>query len=183
MTKILTVPNILSFFRIIMIPMIVVLYNNGLYTAAGITVLVSGLTDAVDGYIARKFNQISTLGKALDPIADYLTQIVITYCIARKHPVVMLLFIILIVKQLIMGIGGLLFINRSGTTFSARWWGKLATAALFAGMTLILLFPNIPAWLITVMTLICAGLTLFSLIRYMPVLFEALSRKNRRQLK
>lgn len=179
MTKIFTIPNILSFFRILMIPLIVVLYNNKLYTVAGITVLISGLTDAVDGYIARRFNQISTLGKALDPVADYLTQAVITYCIAKQHPIVMLLFIILIVKQVIMGIGGLLFINKSGTTFSARWWGKLATAALFASMALILLFPGMPGWLLTTLTIISAALTLFSLIRYLPVFKQALKKPGR----
>lgn len=183
MNNFLTVPNLLSIFRILMIPVIVVMSNNDLTTAAGITVLVSGLTDILDGYIARRFNQVSTIGKALDPIADYLTQIVIVYLIAKRHPVVMLLFIILLVKQLVMGVAGLMFINKSGTTFSAKWWGKLSTFALYASMIVILLFPDMPNWLITTLTIVCTALALFSLMKYIPVYIDAFKNKNRRGLK
>lgn len=183
MNRIFTVPNILSFFRILMIPLIIVFSNNKLYTAAGITVLVSGLTDIVDGYIARHFDQVSRLGKALDPVADYLTQIALTYCIAKLHPIVMLLFVILLVKQILMGIGGLIVLGRTHETFSAKWWGKLATFMLYASMALILLIPSMPAWLITTLTVLCTLVTLFSLYKYMPVFRAALSQKGGRNLR
>lgn len=179
MNRIFTVPNVLSFFRILMIPLIIVFSNNGLYTAAGITVLISGLTDIVDGFIARRFNQVSALGKALDPAADYLTQITLTYCIARLHPIVMLLFVILIIKQILMGIGGLIVLGKTRTTFSAKWWGKLATFMLYVSMALILLIPGMPVWMITVLTLLCVLATLFSLYKYMPVFRGALSESQK----
>ena len=80
--KILTIPNIMSFFRLVLIPIIVYLYvvkNSYLWTI--ILLLISGATDIVDGFIARKFNMISNFGKAIDPIADKLTQLALLCCL------------------------------------------------------------------------------------------------------
>ncbi|MEZ3496921.1 MAG: CDP-alcohol phosphatidyltransferase family protein, partial [Lachnospiraceae bacterium] len=77
----LTVPNLLSLIRILLIPVFGVLFYNGHIGWAVIILIVSGLTDFFDGKIARKFNQISELGKMLDPVADKLTQITIAIVI------------------------------------------------------------------------------------------------------
>ena len=76
-TGCLTIPNLLSVIRIALIPVFGVLYYNGNILWAVVVLFVSGLTDFFDGKIARKFNQISALGKVLDPVADKLTQITI----------------------------------------------------------------------------------------------------------
>nr|MCR5151173.1 CDP-alcohol phosphatidyltransferase family protein [Clostridiales bacterium] len=70
-----TVPNLLTVVRIILVPFFAVEYYHRNYLAAVIILAVSGLTDFLDGKIARKFNQVSTLGKLLDPLADKATQI------------------------------------------------------------------------------------------------------------
>ena len=75
LNRIITVPNLLSFFRLCLIPVIIWSYcvkKNPLL--AGEILLLSGLTDLADGYIARRFHRISNLGKILDPVADKLTQ-------------------------------------------------------------------------------------------------------------
>ncbi|MDD4773665.1 MAG: CDP-alcohol phosphatidyltransferase family protein [Eubacteriales bacterium] len=70
-SRVITIPNILSFFRICLIPVIVWLYivkENSIW--AGYLLILSGVTDIIDGFIARNFHMISNLGKVLDPIAD-----------------------------------------------------------------------------------------------------------------
>ena len=84
-SRILTIPNLLSFFRLCLIPVFMWLYcveKNYLWT--GIILILSGLTDTVDGIIARKFNMISDLGKVLDPIADKLTQAAMLFCLLTR---------------------------------------------------------------------------------------------------
>ena len=72
-----TIPNLLSFIRILLIPVFAYLYYNDMKVEAVAVLAASGLSDMFDGKIARRFNQISALGKILDPIADKLTQITI----------------------------------------------------------------------------------------------------------
>lgn len=100
----MTIPNALSLFRIALVPAFAVLYlcsgpdNYLLYWALGILVL-SGLTDSFDGIIARKFNQITDLGKLLDPIADKLTQVTVVLCLAIRNTYLIPLLIICVVKD------------------------------------------------------------------------------------
>ena len=86
--EVFTIPNLLSLFRLALIPIYVVIYLNAeaaweYFLAAGI-LAVSCLTDMIDGKIARHFNMISTVGKILDPIADKATQFTLTLCLSIK---------------------------------------------------------------------------------------------------
>ena len=69
-----SIPNMLSYFRLLLIPLFIVLYVHEDFTEALITLAVSGLSDILDGRIARKYNMVTDLGKVLDPVADKLTQ-------------------------------------------------------------------------------------------------------------
>ena len=94
--KILTIPNILSLMRICMIPLFVWTYlakENYMATAA--ILILSGLTDLTDGMIARRFNMVSNLGKALDPFADKLTQAAIMICLGYRFPRILILLAVL----------------------------------------------------------------------------------------
>ena len=83
--KIITIPNVLSFFRILLIPFIIWFYcYKKDYTLTLVVIIVSGLTDVIDGFIARRFNMISDFGKIFDPFADKLTQITIINCLIIK---------------------------------------------------------------------------------------------------
>ena len=79
--RILTVPNLLSFFRILLIPVIICLYFKEQYWWAFGLLVLSGATDVVDGWIARTFHVVSDFGKAIDPVADKLTQIALLLCL------------------------------------------------------------------------------------------------------
>ena len=126
--KIWTIPNILSMFRICLIPLIMYLYLfTDLNWLAGIFIIFSGLTDIIDGYIARKFNQISNLGKVLDPIADKLTLISVLGCVTYKYPLFVILLGSELVKDLLVAISSYYRINKNKEIHCANWEGKVCT--------------------------------------------------------
>ena len=142
--KILTIPNILSMIRIVMIPIIVWLYvveKN--YAWAGGLLIFSGVTDVVDGFIARHFHMISDLGKVLDPIADKLTQATVLVCLLMRFPLMALPLAMMVLKETFMSVTGLLVIRRTGVVISADWHGKAATVLLYATMVIHIFWENI----------------------------------------
>lgn len=135
--KIITIPNILSFFRLCLIPVIVWLYGvDHNYVWAGYILILSGITDMVDGYIARRFHMVSNLGKILDPIADKLTQGIVLICLLFRFPFMIVPFVLMIVKEIFMGVSGILIIQRTGIVCGAEWHGKAATCLLYGMMIL-----------------------------------------------
>lgn len=131
----LTIPNIISFFRILLIPVFSVLYfsnieNNYLY--AFTVIAVSALSDIVDGFIARKFNMVSDLGKVLDPIADKLTQVALAICLSFNHKMLFPVLIVLVTKELLTAVAAAIWFKSGLQPISARWWGKVSTAMLYA---------------------------------------------------
>ena len=165
--KIITIPNILSFIRICLIPVIVWLYiGEKNYLLTGIFVIISGLTDIVDGMIARKFNMISDVGKVLDPIADKATQLVVMILLTISFPLMLFPIIMTAIKELFMAISGYFIIKKCGIVLGAHWHGKLATLFLTAVMTLHLVWHDIFPVLSNVLICISAALILLSLILY-----------------
>lgn len=165
-SQILTVPNLLSFLRILMIPLFVVLYANENYHATGYILILSGLTDIVDGFIARRFNMISDFGKVLDPFADKLTQAAMLICLFVRFPLMLLPFLAMFVKELFMSISGLLVIKKTGKVFGALWHGKAATVLLYGMMILHIFWYNIPKAVSDITILICTAMVCVSLVLY-----------------
>ena len=165
--KILTIPNILSFFRLCLIPVILWLYCKvQSYTKAAAVLVLSGLTDVADGYIARRFHMISDFGKAFDPVADKLTQAAMLFCLCTRHPMAVLPLGVLVVKELLASVTGILAIRRSGEVLGAVWHGKTATAALYSVITLHFLWVEIPAALSDLLLLLCTALLILSGVLY-----------------
>ncbi len=162
--KVFTIPNILSVFRILLIPFIIWAYFlDRLYFMAGLIVL-SGVTDVVDGIIARKFNMVTSLGKALDPVADKLTllALLVLMCNYLKSLQIIILCGIFVAKELTMGIEGLIVIKKTGTTYSANGWGKATTVILYTNILIHVLWRGIVSWL-------------SSLLIYLSILFVCIS--------
>lgn len=161
--KVLTIPNILSMVRIAMIPVIVWLYHfrDEHLLAAGVLV-ASGITDVVDGIIARRFHMISNLGKALDPIADKLTQTAMLVCLLFRFPLMNLPLGLLVIKEFVSGVWRLVIIRRTKEIKGAEWHGKVSTVLLYAMMLLHILWPAIPASISTGCILLCAAMMLLS---------------------
>lgn len=165
--KIFTIPNLLSLLRLCMIPVMVWLYivreNYGLTT---LMLILSGLTDMADGYIARHYNMISDFGKAFDPVADKLTQIAMMFCLAARFPLMLLPWIILVVKEIFTGITSLLAIRKTGQVEGAVWHGKVTTALLYGTMAVHLLWYNIPPIVSVILICLCTGMMVISAVGY-----------------
>lgn len=167
LSKNLSVPNLISLIRLLLIPLILWLYLNDKIWTAVILVVVSGFTDAIDGYIARHFNQITPLGKVLDPLADKLTQIALGVCLLSRFPAVIPLVIVLIIKELLMLLWGLKLLNAGQPPFSALWWGKLSTFAFYAGVIAIMIFyPKMGMLGVAIISVVIAILMINSMFRY-----------------
>ena len=152
-SKILTIPNTLSFLRLCLIPIFVWLYCvKEDYVATIVVLLISGFTDVLDGFIARHFNMISNLGKALDPVADKLTQGAMLFCLLTNFSFMWIPLILLIIKEVFTGITGLLIIKKTGNVYGAEWHGKLTTCMIYAMIMVHLIWYDISvgvsAWLI-----------------------------------
>ena len=165
--KIITIPNVLSFIRLLMIPFLVWLYYVKSDNIGTVMLLVaSGLTDIVDGFIARRFNMISDFGKILDPIADKLTQAVMLFCLMLKYKLMLLPLALLVVKEILAAIMGILSIRRSGEVYSAFWHGKVATALLYLTLGIHVIWFEIPSIVSVTLILMCAAFMLLSSILY-----------------
>lgn len=163
----LTIPNILSFFRILLIPLIVWLYYVQKQYGLTIAVLVlSGLTDIVDGFIARKFNMISDVGKILDPIADKLTQGVTILCMTTRFPLMWLLFISLMLKEILMGVMGIIVIRKTGVVNGAKWHGKVTTCMIYVTMIVHIIYIDITSVTSNLLIVFCIAIILTSFVLY-----------------
>lgn len=143
---VLTIPNLLSLFRLVLIPVYITVYLNAQedyqFYIAGAIIAVSCLTDAVDGKIARRFNMISTLGKILDPLADKITQFALTVCLSLRHPVLNPVLALFIVKELFQLILAAVHLARGKILPGALNAGKICTTVLFVSLITLVLFPD-----------------------------------------
>ena len=143
--RVFTIPNMLSFLRICLIPLIVWLYTiRKDDPMAGYMLLLSGATDIADGFIARKCQMTSDLGKILDPVADKLTQAAMLICLMIRFPLASLPFLLLIAKETYMSISGFLIVKKTGVVMGADWHGKAATCFLYGMMALHIFWYHIP---------------------------------------
>ena len=168
--EIFTIPNLLSLFRLLLIPVYVVIYLNAKepadYFLSGAILAVSCLTDLVDGKIARHFNMISTVGKVLDPLADKATQFTLIICLAVKHSILWYLVGLFVLKESFQLIAGCLNLHKGRMLKGALFSGKICTTILFASLILMILVPTLNETVITVITIIDAAFLLVAFIDY-----------------
>ncbi len=164
--KIFTIPNIMSLFRLALVPILLYLYFHGLYAETIILFLVSGATDIIDGYIARHFNMVSELGKALDPVADKLTQIAMLFCLIAKFEILRIPCLILIVKEILSGTLNLAVAKHTGTVPGADWHGKLSTVFIYATLFTHLVWPGIPENISMILVIISSAIMILSFSLY-----------------
>lgn len=185
-----TIPNLLSVIRILLIPVFAVLFYREEYGWAILTLVLSGLSDFFDGKIARKFNQISALGKMLDPVADKLTQVtlaVLLFVMFNKAQDEALkafswVFLVFIVKEIVMVLGGAVMLACGIRPGAAEIYGKVATFAFYAIMILVIAFGpevgvfravfTLPNALMMILVAISAILTLVAFASYIPGTFR-----------
>lgn len=127
------IPNILTVARFFLIPFIIYFIITDQYMIAFVFLTISGLTDVLDGWIARKFNFISNFGKLIDPLADKLTQLAVLLTITFKGIIPFWIIIVVIVKEAAM-IAGASFLYGKELVVSSRWFGKLATVLFYVAI-------------------------------------------------
>lgn len=124
------IPNILTIIRFLLIPIIIYHISHDNYIMAFIILTVSGLTDVLDGYIARKYNFITDFGKLIDPLADKTTQILTLGALAFKDIIPFWILIVVILKEFIM-VAGASFLYGKELVVSSKWYGKMATVLFY----------------------------------------------------
>lgn len=163
--RILTVPNLLSFFRILLIPVIICLYFKEQYWWAFGLLVLSGATDVVDGWIARTFHVVSDFGKAIDPVADKLTQIALLLCLMPMKYWWMVA--ILITKEASIGILTLIALRRTHSVYSAGWYGKLCTVVIYLSMFVLILWRDADPTFVLVDAIVCSALIALAFVLYL----------------
>ena len=136
------------------------------YALAGGVLAVSCLTDAVDGKIARKFNMISNVGKLLDPLADKVTQLALTICLAEKYPILNPVLALFLVKEGFQLIAVIVNLRRGKALPGALMAGKICTTVLFVSFIALVMFPDMPELLVDGIALLNAGMLGFSFVSY-----------------
>lgn len=180
--EIFTIPNLLSLFRLALIPVYMTVYLGARmpmqhYTAGGI-LAVSCLTDAVDGQIARRCNMISTLGKILDPMADKITQFTVTFCLSLKYPPLRSVLMLFVVKELFQLIAGAIHLHKGKMLPGALMAGKICTTVLFFSLIGLVFFPAVPNGIVEIIALVD---TVFLIISFISYVFAYMGKNTRLQ--
>ncbi|MBO5197177.1 MAG: CDP-alcohol phosphatidyltransferase family protein [Lachnospiraceae bacterium] len=169
----LTIPNILCYFRLILIPVFVVLYlradSPADYYLAAAAALIASLTDLFDGKIARKYNQITEFGKFIDPLADKLMQGAMLLVLLIRVKWMWLLVTFFVVKEGFMGIAGFLMLQKGKKLDGAKYIGKVCTTVLYSVMFILICFPSLITNYTAVvngMLLLCAIFMMLSFVSY-----------------
>ncbi len=178
------IPNILSCIRILMIPLFVWRYltaaSEGAYVlAAGILVL-SGLTDMLDGYIARKYKMITPVGRLLDPLADKLTQAAVCIVLTIRMPNLFFILIVFVVKEVVMLLAGYKLYKtvQLEDIPGSKWFGKLYTLFFYGVMIVIIGSPRLSVEAVAWILIVLGIFMIFAFVMYIPEFYKV--RKKRK---
>lgn len=167
------IPNLLSLVRLLLVPVFVVLFLKGHTMEAAIVFIFSGFTDVLDGFIARKFNCISNLGKVLDPLADKLTQFSAFICLYITELVPLWMPVVYFAKELATAIGALFVFKKGKVVVKSHVFGKLATFFVFAFVSVVIFFGDkIPQKTIGIACAAMCIYFLFSCLMYVNTEFR-----------
>jgi len=167
----MNLPNILTILRMCLIPVFAVLYYNGMEPAALLVYLLAGATDILDGYLARKWNQITSFGKLMDPLADKLMNLTMIFCLTHTGYIPVWILIVLIAKELLMVAGSMVLLKGlkgEKVVVMANWAGKAATAITIAAVALVFPWHQWEAvrTIGRVLMYIGVGVNLFAMVNY-----------------
>ena len=173
--ELFTIPNLLSLFRLVLLPVYVYIYLDATeryqYITAGSIMAVSCLTDMVDGKIARRFHMISTVGKILDPLADKVTQFTLTICLSLKYPPLRPVLILFVVKEVFQLVVGLIHLRKGQMLPGALMAGKVCTTILFISLIAMVLFPGMDSRIVTTLSVVDAAFLSYAFLSYILAYF------------
>ncbi|MCF0120069.1 MAG: CDP-alcohol phosphatidyltransferase family protein [Oscillospiraceae bacterium] len=174
------IPNILSAIRIALVPVFIGVYfacheTSTLYAAA--IYALATFTDFLDGYIARKYNLITNLGRVLDPLGDKLMTIAVLSCITIDKIIPVWMVLVVLVKELLMLSGGIV-IHKVGKVEMppSNYIGKSSTVVFFVVCITLMIFRSIPEGIATTMVLVALALMLMALGSYIMTFFATMKK-------
>lgn len=171
--EILSIPNLLSLFRLVLIPVYMLIYLNAThpshYYVSAAILAVSCLTDLIDGKIARRFNMVTTLGILLDPVADKATQFALILCLAMRYPVLWYLVGTFVVKEGFQLIAGSMILRKGKILDGALITGKICTTVLFLSLILLIMVPTMSEQHVAIITIIDIVFMIISFIGYILI--------------
>lgn len=145
-SRIVTIPNILSFLRLLLIPVFLVLLVFGHFGWALLLIAVSAITDFVDGYVARHFNQVSRLGQLLDPAVDRLFILSTLLGLGWVDVLPWWLVAVIIARDVLLLVLGVVLANHRFGPLPVHHLGKMGTFAILFAMPVLLAaaaFPDV----------------------------------------
>ena len=164
--KLKNIPNILSMIRICLVFVFIALFFSGNVWAALIIFLVAGATDIVDGYLARKYNWITNLGKILDPVADKLMQCTVLVCLCIGKYIPIPFAIVFFLKELCTLLMGFIVIKRRSVTVVSKWYGKLTVCLFYATIAVSIIFRPFFATHSLLQLIICIPAVFFAIFSF-----------------
>ena len=178
--EVFSVPNLMGYFRILLIPVFCWLYltaeTHSDYLWAAVVMIVSSVTDLLDGIVARHFHMVTELGKIVDPVADKLTHAAVAVCLATRYPFMWALIALMAVKEGYMAVMGLRFLKKGRMLDGAMWFGKVCTAVLFIGLAVLILFPEVEPMAANCLIASIMFVMVVTLLLYIP-LFHKMGRE------
>ena len=177
----LSIPNIITIIRILLIPVVVSQLYLKQYIWAFVLLFVSGITDVADGYIARKFNMVTKLGTILDPVADKLMQFTVFTCLAVYKLIPVWLVVLLFLKELMMAIGTAILLKKN-LVIKANVSGKSATVIFYttAFVVFLLKWMNFAQVGYVATALCCVAMVsaFYAMGSYAKIFFKLISQKK-----
>ena len=176
----MTVPNILSLFRLCLVPVYVGVYFSGgpLSKAyAALVYAVASLTDILDGKIARKYNQVSRLGRILDPLGDKMMTFAVLLCITLSKVIPVWAIVIFIIKELAMALGGMILYKKLNDMPPSNYFGKVSTVVFFIVCVMLMLF-DFRKETATALISFALAVMLFAFASYLIRYIQLIKRRN-----
>ena len=177
----MNLPNLLSLIRLFLVPVFALVFFNedpNAHRWAAAIYALAFFTDIADGWIARHFNQITRLGRVLDPLADKLMTFTVIICITADGIIPVWAVVIFFLKEAAMGIGALSMYHRTDDVIPSNWLGKISTFVFFVVCAALVLFPQIPRAWATGMISFALALTILAFLYYLWLYMSVLGKKK-----
>lgn len=140
------IPNLLTILRLILVPVFPIVYFSSAPSGRMIALavfIIAGITDVLDGYIARRYNLTTVVGTILDPLADKLMLLTTLTCLYLSGHIPLIIILIIYLKELTLVIAGvIMYFHKEKLVTPSNFFGKLATAIFSVAIVMTMLVPN-----------------------------------------
>ena len=177
----MNLPNTLSIIRLLLVPVFIIAFFCGgsdSYILAALVYVLAEITDCLDGYIARRYNLVTKLGRILDPLADKLMAFTVLVCIVIASRVPVWAAVLFFIKEALMGLGAIIMYKRIDDVMPANYAGKIANVVFFADCVILMFDSSISQQTATIMISVALAVIYFAFFNYL-IHFIAIVKKHR----